>query len=277
MGLKKAYDELLDGPTLVGEASIYDDEGEFTGVQYDTDPNAGVLRTPNAGVRIEGDQDGLGSLSTGSGLELYYDSSRSASVLRSYDEDLATNRTIEYRASLHDFAYGNADLRLATGQAIEDGSGTERIGFGSSTTEIRTPDGSLRFRLRDGGDGIRFDVSDSIPLTVNNTNNDPLAQITNGSPGTLELTNAYLFSRGEFGFDSPSYDIHISGIKSRPSVQIDDGFGNRVALSAENAGNSTSSEILFGCANASGVSKLRSRFDGEIKAEDANGNVTTLT
>jgi len=126
--------------------SIRDQEGGFTAVQYDTDPSAGVLRTPNAGARVEAD----GKPSSGEGMQLVYDLSNGFGEISPYDYGTSSFKDLRFRASLYDFSVTPADLRLATGQAIEDESGNSRLRLPSNQTVVDYAEGFAAIEIRNG-------------------------------------------------------------------------------------------------------------------------------
>jgi hypothetical protein len=158
---------------LSGRPIKFEDlEGNYTAVQYDSDASAGVLRTPGAAFRVEGD----GNPSSGAGVENIWTGSSGA--VYAYDRDGGGYQTMEVRgselklqrdgntyiqtgASLVDLSATAVDLRLATGQAIEDGSGTDRFVVESGTTRLNTESGNKAFRVYESSGYTHSDASSS--------------------------------------------------------------------------------------------------------------------
>lgn len=86
------------------------------------------------------------------------------------------------------------DLRLGTGQSIEDGSGTGRITFDATFTSIKDDDGTEFVRLSTGFDRLNAYSDKSLILAEDQEGSFTGVQyITSASaPGTLELANARL-------------------------------------------------------------------------------------
>jgi hypothetical protein len=171
-------------------AGIYDQEQDGIGVQYDTDASAGVLRTPGAGMRVEGS----GVKSGGRGVELQYKTSPEEGRISAYNRNTST----QYPLALYGdpVEVRNGDLRLATAQSIEDGNGVKRFEINGNFTSVRSESGTIGLRLQDGawtrittlGTGnIEFqdEFGQSTFTAFEYLSTDP-------APGTLELTNADL-------------------------------------------------------------------------------------
>jgi hypothetical protein len=151
---------------------------------------------------------------------------------------------------------GSTNLRLATGQAIEDGSGTTRVQITNSDTELRS---------EAGDSDNKISVGDSIGTFVNTTSGFTIrdqsgafnaVQYTTASsaPGTLELTNTKLDVGGNTigtSTDSFSIDMELGNLRFRGpnSNDVQDPF----------------------ITNKTGLNPT------EIIAEDGAGNRTTLT
>lgn len=94
--------------------------------------------------------------------------------------------------ALYDLSGSAADLRLATGQAIEDGGGTDRFRLLSGRTSVLDQTGNIRARYNNGTQ-IRMDIDSTTPFQIRDTTNAlTTVDISTGNPGTLELTNANL-------------------------------------------------------------------------------------
>ena len=88
----------------------------------------------------------------------------------------------------------NADLRLDTGQSIEDGDGNRRFDIGSGRTLIADESGNPAIALGTG-DEYRYYADFNRPWTLFDLEGGNSAikyQTSASSPGTLELTNARL-------------------------------------------------------------------------------------
>jgi hypothetical protein len=106
---------------------------------------------------------------------------------------------IRGKGGLVDLSNGPADLRLATGQAIEDGGGTKRIDFISSSTDLYDSDGKKGFTLGSGiyNSYFRTVTGENVILFDDESNTNAVKYNTSASaPGTLELTNANLDASG---------------------------------------------------------------------------------
>jgi len=182
---------------------IFDSQASAVAVQYDTDTSAGTLSLPNATLDAE------------NGIE---NSTGPVEVLS-----------------------GN-DLRLATGQAIEDGSGQSRFILKSGNTQIKNERGDRVFQAV-GGRYTRLEANSGQPVRIRDDSGafTALKYTTSSSaPGTLELQNAGLELFGE-GADS--------GIEWQSST----------------VGGGATNPAIFVDSN------------GEIQARDSNGNVSQLT
>lgn len=170
---------------------------------------------------------------------------------------------------------GSTDLRLATGQSIEDGGGTIRMGLRSGDTIINGEGGTALAQYSNGS-FIRELARSTTPWRIQDKNGRFIAVeyvTSSASPGTLGLTNAELITqrnlirsnppgnaRTEIGYNTSTtstavvaHDIGtVDGTGSRTDTEITliDASGNRASLFVEN---------------------------GELKAADSAGNVTTLT
>jgi hypothetical protein len=170
---------------------IYDQESGLDAVQYDTDASAGILHGINASIAAQGNSK---VPSSGTGVELY--GATDKGIISGYDRDGGGGVPLEFRASLYDFSNNPADLRLNTGQAIEDGSGTSRLRALSDSTIIDDDAGSFQF-LASSTDGpqIKAPTATNYGFRLRDAQGSFTAvQYTTSAsaPGTLELTNANL-------------------------------------------------------------------------------------
>ncbi len=109
------------------------------------------------------------------------------------------------------FDLGSNDLRLATGQSIEDGSGTKRIKFNDGGTNLYSDTGSVGIQLlgsglnnRVGTDGYNLrDLEGGFKAIQYNT--------SASAPGTLELTRAKLNLNGNVIYGVPKLAFGTSG------------------------------------------------------------------
>jgi hypothetical protein len=172
-------------------------------VQYDTDPSAGVLRTPNAGFRVETD----GNATSGVGTEVLYRPDEPRGEIQAFDRDASSFIDMKVRAStidldarggLVDMSKTGADLRLSTSQSIEDGSGTDRISLSSGETGLYDENGTLKIQINGGGGtNIQAYSGDSWQIFDQEGNFSAFNYTTSSSPsGTLELKNATLDANG---------------------------------------------------------------------------------
>ena len=167
---------------------IYDLEGTFPAVQYDTDTSSGVLRTPGAGIFVENN----GTTSSGEGLQLSW--ATDGGFITAYDHDAAAFQPINFKASIYDFSREAANLRLATGQAIEDGNGNDRLKIRSADTIIRDDAENLAAQYISGSEFRHF-AGASEPWVVRDGEGSFTAvQYTTSSsaPGMLKLDNSAL-------------------------------------------------------------------------------------
>ena len=256
---------------------IEDTTGAGTAVQYDTDTSAGVLRTPNAGIRVEDN----GLVGSGNGLEFAYNSTRA--LIRNFDYSDSSYGKLDIRGDLIDFSGNAANLRLATGQAIEDGSGNDRIEFDSNRTSLLDENGDRKFDAKGNGeaqitvDGNQFYVYD-LDMDARAFNYRP----SSSTPGTLELTNANLDANNNAITNASSVeteemdfvgDVYQSPQKT-PSVGtsstvIHDDFKNEVAritVYGFSDGNSFLDEVIAFSGSGSSIQQIvlatRSTPDG---------------
>lgn len=143
---------------------------------------------PSGGLLIESEASPAEN-----GLKLSYDSSSNSGIIHARQPGIADN-PLELRSSLVDLSAKNQNLRLATGQAIEDGSGTNRIGFESQKTEILDDNGLDGVEYISGA-GYYHKARASEPWIVQDRQGsfDAVKYKTSSSaPGTLALPNANL-------------------------------------------------------------------------------------
>ena len=115
--------------------------------------------------------------------------------LRTYygpDEEWITDLQTQYG----DVEIPNGNLRLDTGQSIEDGSGTSRIRLLGTETQFLQSGGTNEsyLRLRENS-YARFYLTEGTPFQLRDENGGFTAleyQTSSSAPGTLELTNANL-------------------------------------------------------------------------------------
>jgi hypothetical protein len=299
---------------------IQDQEQGATGVQYDTDASAGVLRTPNAGARIES----TGTPSSGEGLELTYSTTGPKGVIRSFDRDTSVRNellldggpiTISSHSGLIDMSQQSADLRLATGQAIEDGSGNPRLFLESGRTRIHDGDtGTVSASLK-GTPGTDVDITSNYVSVNNQDLRLATGQAIEDGSGTNRLT---ITSSGTF-IKTESGRVGVSAREQKNAVRLTAYSGNdveiyddeqdatsvnyttgastgkleltsamleanalgtfsgqnRTAIAVTGATTEFSKKIVFQDTNSSDA-YLQSD-NGELKATDDNGNTTTLT
>jgi hypothetical protein len=154
-----------------------------------------------------------------------------------------------------DLSPGQNNLRLATGQSIEDGGENNRIDFRSSDTLLRSENGQVGIILSKGEEN-RIDAYSDTPFRLLDREGsfDAVQYDTDPSTGTLELTNAVL-------------DANASGSVS--------GRGNTaIRVGAVDAQFSKYLSFVNDASNESPVS-LRND-DGSLVGEDPSGNVTTV-
>ena len=202
---------------------IFDREGTFQALRYTTSASApGTLELTNADLDMDG-QDLVGDI----GGSPTWTGEHTFEADVDLDENQLTGaRSIEYDrdgerrwnsfvSSDYSWRIGDGDdnyfrlyqggpvaveetdLRLDTGQAIEDGDGNRRLNVADDSTTLRYPDGESAVHVRDGvgtyfspreGDG---NTSRIIYDAVGGHEAVNYVQ-SSSSPGTLELTNADL-------------------------------------------------------------------------------------
>ena len=131
---------------------IYDQEGGKTAVQYNTDPSSGVLEASNAGVRVQGNSDGIANTS-GNAVEFWWDGG-GYGRMQAYDRTNNAYKEMHYNASLHDFSDIGANLRLATDHFIQDGNGTKRMKLNSGRTLLYDEVGGALIALQSGSPNL---------------------------------------------------------------------------------------------------------------------------
>lgn len=97
-----------------------------------------------------------------------------------------------------DLSGGGNDLRLATGQAIEDGGGTARFSLNVANTVIRDESGEPAF-VADKSNKTELSGYSGQPVTIEDREGGFTAiqyDTSASAPGTLELTNANLDAGG---------------------------------------------------------------------------------
>lgn len=199
---------------------IRDQQGGFTGVQYDTDSTQGTLSLPNASLDA---QNGIEN-STASFVELPSD-----------------------------------NLRLATGQSIEDGSGTTRVNLTTGTTDIHDTQGVIGLRILDGTTTLRVTSSSGSVNVFDDVGVFSAVEYkpSSSAPGTLSLDNAVL--------DAKSRSPRTSTAGTT--------FGS--ALNLAKNGSAQSLQLSFENGNGE-IGALRNQ-SGEMEAIDTQGNSTIIT
>lgn len=136
------------------------------------------------------------------------------------------------RGGPFDLSQVNQDLRLPTGNSIEDGSGTARFGMTSGRTTMRYTNGDLAFNANDTH-GIRLHArSDNLRIRDDVGSFDAVSYFASSSaPGTLELTNADL-------------NMNSNAIKNIDWTNSDDGSGS--GLDADTVDGKEASDLSGG-------------------------------
>jgi len=171
---------------------------------------------------------------------------------------------------LIDVSVNPADLRLATGQAIEDGSGTTRLGFTTSQTFINDADSDTLFTANKF-QGFRIRPNNDKPMLIEDQegNFDAVTYETSASaPGTLELTNAQLVMNKN---TIKNVSTILKNYSSPLAIKIF-GTGNAIDVLS---GNDTVCRQSF-TNNSNETASILNR-NGELQGEDNSGNSTTLT
>jgi hypothetical protein len=162
------------------------------------------------------------------------------------DLDLAGNVLTDSSQSYVDLSDGN-NLRLSTGQSIEDGSGTKRLNIISDgVTDINDGNGNPAVRASKAGTELKARNGRPVEIQDDEGDFDAVRYNTSATaPGTLELTNA---------------NITTAGHGTHYTTQAGTAGGYR--FDAQTDG---SDAILF------------NNPSGEILGQDEAGNQTTLT
>jgi len=134
----------------------------------------------------------------------------------------------------------DAGLSVATGQSIQDGGGTDRLGFDSRGTRIRDASDRVVF---EGGtfDAVQINAGSNQPFKLRDREGSfPALEYTTDSsaPGTLELTNASLDMGSNIIDTSNRIRFPDKGGGFRPNIAnngqgemtADDDDGNRTIL-----------------------------------------------
>jgi len=182
---------------------IYDKEGSFPAVEYNTDTSVGELRTLNAFVNVQ--ESGSPS---NAGLHFRYDSGNNWGQVLPRDAN-GNNQELFLSGSPVHINSGN--LRLATGQYIEDGSGNERVGLFSGGTYIRSQEGAGRPFVQVADGEIKFDVNSGQNINIRDTGGgfDAVQYLQSDSgPGVLRTLNAG-FAVESDGRSASSIGIHF--------------------------------------------------------------------
>ena len=166
-----------------------------------------------------------------------------------------SNRVL-LQSSDQSLSINNSNLRLATGQSIEDGSGTERLSVEGGFTSLKDENGNNAFSADDGVE-VRLEARSGTPIQVRDAEGgfDALTYSTSGSaPGTFELTNAVL--------------------------ELPNPTQNQLQLSYDSSGSFSAVTHDIVAQDINTTDNMRFRFNGgvgEIQAQDEAGNFTTLT
>jgi len=149
----------------------------------------------------------------------------------------------------------SSGLAVSNSQSVVDGNGTERLSLESGFTSLKDENGNNAVSADDGVQ-VRLQARSGTPIQVRDSEGsfDAVTYSTSSTaPGTLSLDNAQLVADGDgvVGTRGGSA-VEIGGNTSTQSLKIGflDENGNQVHLFADN---------------------------GDLKAQDNNGNVTTLT
>lgn len=135
------------------------------------------------------------------------------------------------------------DLRLNTGQSIEDGSGNRRFGLQSTGSIIRTETGGAGQKIAD--DGLWHYADNGKPFIVYDNEGSfyGIRYTTSASsPGTLELTNADLHMYDTGIIRSSTYSNTYYGFDNN-QLEISSDVGVSVDIDANNNGTSASFDI----------------------------------
>lgn len=246
----------------IGGADIFKTYAEADGAggiqNQRTEVLSGDLRVPTGNV-LE-DESGTSRLQLNSAdTSLRYESGNAAITANSN-----SGLFIYGRGGPIDMSPVSADLRLATGQAIEDGGGTERLLFSGGYTALKDETG-VDMLVADDGFGTSIKSKSDTPIIFRDLQGDfdAVKYITSGTaPGMLELTNATLeVSAAQIGYERGSVSIQIAEAASDLAGKIE-------FESLTDSTNDTLSPVVEARTESS-VS--------EIRAIDGAGNATTLT
>ena len=253
-----------------------------SGSQYLKVNDGGLVEALN-GFAVQGGAE------PSSGAAISQTWNNSTGTIAAYDYDSAAYQTLRLqgndveilgRGGLIDLtgsvASSPANLRIATDQAVEDGSGNNRLYLGSAATFLNNQDGTAAIKA-EAGNYIRIYADDTQPWIIRDTQGSFNAvQYTTSSsaPGTLELKNAKLQSnltateyQSNRGFSSIIVDGSDHGqISNGDTIRLtlDARLYNSVAVKVTVVGNDSSGSdgatiVLWGAQNRDGG------FDGASK------------
>lgn len=182
----------------------------------------------------------------------------------------------------------SADLRLATGQVIEDGGGTTRLEVGSSGTRIIDELGRNSF-VAAGNNQTQINAysDQEINFQDNEGGFRAIQYFTDASLGRLELTNANIGHSDGYGSIRANIqsvwkivarvgsDQNAVGVARFEGVKTGSGAQGELVLQSTFKNNDDSNPIRFESNNFSDVT-LRSE-SGELVGIDSSGNSSTLT
>jgi hypothetical protein len=241
----------IDADTLDGEelSTLFNNSPEF-----------------NDGLRIA---EGQAIEDDNGNARLTLDSS--ATTVDTPGNDLFLNRggTTGLRVRGDHVLVDSTDLRLSTGQAIEDGSGTKRFSILPTGFRTRMGNGDVAFQAFDENAGtseVAIESYNGVPITFQDNEGAFTAvqyNTSSSAPGTLELTNALLkYGRQSYSSNTTQQNSELS------SLRLND-------LGKSGDSDNISQSLFFRTTNNDG-SWIRCN-SGELEGVDTVGNTTTLT
>lgn len=136
------------------------------------------------------------------------------------DYDLSGGSLTDTSQGFLDLTGDGNNIRVATGQAIEDGNGTNRLGLSDTRTILYNDGGEISVNA-DDGNFLQLRAYSDQPLTVRDSQGDFDAikyKTSASSPGTLELTNAHP------GWTSSYSSTTSDSMTANPETDTEDGY-----------------------------------------------------
>lgn len=160
----------------IGTAKFSDAAGDTNQWTLTEDGTSGNLEARHAGTAV---------LDVGSSIVDVL------AALRENGDRVATRPWIQDGFSMSGLLEVNADIRVGTGQSLEDGGGTNRLAFNSGYTSLKTEAGNDALNANETAIDLVADSSTPVRIYDGEGGFHAVQYTTSASaPGTLELTNA---------------------------------------------------------------------------------------